>query len=183
VSQIYKPGSGSGPIPPTVPTSFVTDVNSPAIPAANILNEIGGFTSVNNANGIQTDGSSGSNTLTIQITNRLQGTGTTVGATTADLYTFALGATPRTFIIEANIAAFNSTTPAGAGFSTYSTIITDGATATVIDDTDAISHRSPALIAADAEIIASGNNAILRVTGVAGLTINWSSVGTYVRAP
>lgn len=50
---------GAGPIPPQVPTTFVTDVNSPAFPALNILNVPGGDVVTDNDNGIQTDGSGG----------------------------------------------------------------------------------------------------------------------------
>lgn len=181
MSQAGIINTSSGPVPPAVPTSFVTDVNSPAIPAANILNEIGGDTTVNNDNGIQTDGSSGSNTLTIQLTNRLQGTGTTVGAVTADLVTFALGATPATYVIEANFAAFEPTTPAGAGYSLFGTVRTTGAAASLVGTPDKINNENTALIPSTADIVASGNNAILRVTGTAGLTVDWSTVGYYVK--
>ena len=73
--------NGAGPIPPQVPTTFVTDVNSPAIPVLNILNVFGGQSSDNTDSGIQTDGSSGGDVLTIQNTNRLTGTVTTANAT------------------------------------------------------------------------------------------------------
>ena len=37
-----------------------------------------------------------------------------------------------------------------------------------------------AMITADVDMVASGNNLIIRVTGVAGLTIDWNVVATYV---
>lgn len=181
MSQIYKTLTSSGPIPPIIPTSFVTDINSPAIPAANILNVPGGDVTTDNANGIQTDGSSGSNTLTVQLTNRLQGTGSTVGAVTADLVTLSLGATPATFVIEANFAAFESTTPAGAGYSLFGTVRTTGAAASLVGTPDKINNENAALVPSTADIVVSGNDVILRVTGTAALSVNWAVVGYYVR--
>jgi hypothetical protein len=180
VSQAGIISTTSGPVPPAVPTSFVTDVNSPAIPVANVLNALGGDTTADNANGIRTDGSSGSNTLTVQLTNRLQGTVSTSGAVTGDLITFALGATPGTYKFTFNIAGFNASTPAGLGYDIDASVRTDGATATVISTPDGDEDEDAALINADWDVIGSGNSVILRVTGVAGLDINWSSVGYYV---
>lgn len=180
MSQIYK-SLTSGPVPPAVPTSFVTDVNSPSVPIANIENVFGGFVSTDDSDGIQTDGSSGSNTITIQLTNRLRGTGTTVGATTADLVTFALGATPGTYIIDANFVGFEPTTPAGAGYSLFGTVRTDGATASLVGTPDIIKNEDVALLPGDVALVVSGNNAILRVTGTVGLTVRWVVVATYVK--
>lgn len=180
MSQIYK-DRATGPVPPAVPTSFVTDVNSPAIPALNILNLVGGDVTTDNANGIRTDGSSGSNTLTVQLTNRLQGTGSTVGAVTTDLVTFSLGASPATYVIEANFAAFESTTPAGAGYSLFGTVRTTGAAASLVGTPDKINNENTALIPSTADIVVSGNSVILRVTGTVALTVNWAVVGYYVR--
>ncbi len=179
MSQIYKSLS-SGPVPPAVPTSFVTDVNSPSVPIANVENVLGGDTTANNDNGIRTDGSSGSNTLTIQLTNRLQGTGTTVGATTADLVTFSLGATPGAYNFELKVVGFDAVTPSGTGYTILGTMRTSGAAATLVGTPDETVIEDAAMITSDVDMVASGNNLIIRVTGVVGLSINWNVVATFV---
>ncbi len=180
MSQIYK-SLASGPVPPAVPTQFNTDINSPSVPVANMENVFGGFVTTDVANGIQTDGSSGSNTITVNLTNRLRGTGSTVGAVTADLVTFSLGATPSTYAIDANFCAFEPTTPAGAGYSLFGSVRTTGAVAALVGTPDKINNEDPALAPGNADIVVSGNTVILRVTGTAGLTINWVVVATYVK--
>jgi hypothetical protein len=57
MSQVIK-NLASGPVPPAVPTSFVTDSGT-AIPAANILNVVGGT-------GTVTSGSGNTITVTVQ---------------------------------------------------------------------------------------------------------------------
>lgn len=180
MSQAGIINTAGGPVPPAVPTSFVTDLNSPAIPIANVLNVLGNDTTANNNNGIQTDGSSGSNTLTVQLTNRLQGSGTTVGAVTADLITFNLGAVPGAYNIEAKVIGFNSTGPSSTGFTVIGTVTTTGAAATIVPIPDETFVDDVALITADIDFIASGNNFIVRATGVVGLSINWLVVANYV---
>lgn len=179
MSQIFT-SSTSSPPPPVVATTYVTDINSPAVPILNILNVLGNDTTTNNVNGIQTDGSSGSNTLTIQLTNRLQGTGTTVGATTADLVTFSLGATPGTYNVEARVSGFNSSTPASTSYTVIGTVRTSGAAGALDGVPDETPIENIALLTSDVDFIISGNNFIIRVTGVAGLTLNWAVVATYV---
>lgn len=58
MSQIYK-SSAAGPVPPSVAQSYVTD-NGVAVPAANILNVLGGI-------GAETSGAG--NTITINVTS------------------------------------------------------------------------------------------------------------------
>lgn len=172
--------SGSTP-PPTVPTSFVTDSGT-VIPAANVVNINGGFTSTNNNNGVQVIANlTGSNNEVVQLTNRFQATGSTVGATTANLVTFSLGAVPSTFFFSFSTVAFNASGPAGAGYETFTTVRTNGITATIIGDTDSIIHEDATLVATQAQIVLAGNSINYQVTGVAGLTIDWNAVGTYIQ--
>jgi hypothetical protein len=183
VSQAGIISTTAGPVPPAVPTSFTTQ-NGTAVPVANNL-IVNGFDSTeNNNNGIITKGGVvGTGTqqeVDVVITNRLQGTGTTVGATTADLVTFSLGVTPGAYNVEAKVVGFNSSTPSSTGFTVIGTVRTTGAAGALDGTPDETPVESIALIASDVDFIISGNNLIIRVTGVAGLTINWNVVATYV---
>ncbi len=106
--------------------------------------------------------------------NGFAGSGSTVGAVTTNLITIPLGAVAGTFQIESRAKGFETTTPAGCGYNNFATFTTDGATATLVGNQD-IFNEDAVLVDADAYFIASGNNAILQVLGVAGLTINWSA--------
>lgn len=179
MSQIFKDLS-SGPVPPDVPTDFVTD-DGTAIPAANILNFNGGFSTENNDNGILTAADPDmSDNMFVVLTNRLGGSQTTIGAVTADVITFSLGATPGCYKFHFEVTAFEDTTPAGLGYSIEASARTDGAAATIISTPDADEDEDVALNTADWDVIASGNNVILRVTGVAALDVNWKSIGYYI---
>lgn len=116
----------------------------------------------------------GPGTIDLSVTNELVGTATTVGAVTQDVITVPLGGVAGTFQFEARVKAFDAVTPSGAGYNIYATLRTDGVTATLIGNQD-VFNEDAALNAADAYFIASGNNAILQVLGVTGLTINWSA--------
>jgi hypothetical protein len=177
MSQIYK-SLASGPVPPSVATSYVTDVNSPAIPIANVLNVLGNDTTANNVNGIRTDGSSGSNTLTVQLTNRLQGTVTTVGLTTSPVITFnptVIGA----YAIECRIAAYNTTASLGAGYSVFGTIRYDGVNSNLCGTIDKIVNEEGAMTAANVTMTVSAGSVLINAIGYALQTINWSAVGLY----
>jgi hypothetical protein len=179
LSQVYK-SLVSGPVPPAVATSYVTDVNSPAIPAANILNVVGGSSSVDNINGIRTDGSTGSNTLTVQLTNRFQGTLTTTNATPTNISTFALGVVPGVYTFDVNVAGYDVTDSLGLGYSIFGTVRTDGATATICGIPDKIANPETGAGAADCNIVVSGNSVSIQATGIAAKTIRWNAVTTYV---
>jgi hypothetical protein len=101
-----------------------------------------------------------------------KGTATTVGATTQNLITVPLGVVAGTFQFEARVKAFEAGTPAAAGYNIYATFRTDGASATLVGE-QPIFNEDAALSTADAYFVASGNNAVLQVLGVALLTIDW----------
>lgn len=160
MSQVYGTPSSS----PSSAITFVTDSGN-AVPAANILNVLGD-------ENITTSGSG--NTITISPTDTASGTGQTIGAVTADIITFPLGASAGTYQVEGSIAAYEGGTPAGGGIRAFVAVRTSGAAGTICDSSDPIKNLETALNAATAEFVVSGNNLILRVTGVTALTIKWA---------
>lgn len=168
-----------GPSPPTVATSYVTDVNSPAIPALNILNVIGGDTSDSDNFGIRTDGSSGSNTLTVQLTNRVRGNVTTTNATPTTIATLVLSATPGVYEINGSVAAFDVTDTAGASYSFTSGIRSTGALAIEIGTQFSTNFEELAMETADINVTVSGNSILIQVIGIAAKTIDWDCLFTY----
>ncbi|SRR5258708_6712284 len=184
MSQIIK-NLASGPVPPAVPTNFVTDYNTAfsgpgsSVPQANVENVIGSFNSINNVNGIATRSTpDGLNNLLVLLTNRLTGSATTVGTGTADVITF----TPTvigTYSIEYRTAAYNTTSALGGGYSFFGGIRFDGVSSHICDTFDEINNEEGAMSATDLVVVVAGANVILRSTGYAAQTINWSSVGLY----
>lgn len=178
MSYFNIPSNGIGP-PVTQGIVTVTGNTGGAVPGdgSDNLNLLGDSNSA-----LTVTGSIGTNTLTISSTNVLNGSGTTVGATTADIITFALGASAKTYKFRFELVSFESATPLGAGYQINGTVRTTGAAATVVSVPDGDDDEEGALAAADWNVIASGNSAVLRVTGVAGLTINWVAQGYYITA-
>lgn len=175
MSQAGIISTSSGPVPPTVATSYQTD-SGVAVPAANILNVFGNDSTADNSNGISTTGAG--NTVTVVLSNRLQGTATTVGAVTANPVTFS-PTTVGTYAIEARIAGYNTTSLLGAGYSLFGSVRYDGVSMNLCGTPDLIENEEGAMSAADASLIVSGASAIIQVTGYAAQTINWSVVGLY----
>jgi len=177
LSQVYK-SLTSGPVPPTVATSYVTDVNSPAVPAGNVLNVYGGDTTANDDDGIRTDGSSGSNTLTVQLTNRVQGSTSTTGAATSPIITF----TPSvigTYAFEVRVAAYNETASLGAGYSIFGSARFDGVNSNLCGTPDKVVNEEGAMSSANSTFTVSGADILINGVGYAAQEINWSAVGLY----
>lgn len=180
MSQYFQ-SAESAPSPPDVPTSFITDDATTAIPAANILNVFGADTSENDLDGIRTtaDPDNGNN-LYIQLTNRLQGTATSTNASVEDLITHDLGLTAAVYRFEFKVAGRETTTGDGVGYSIFATAKTDGVASTIVSTTFIDADEDAALLLSDIDLVSSGNDVILQFTGVAATTINLSAVGSYV---
>ena len=179
MSQFFV-GIQSGAIPPSVPTSFITD-NGTAIPAGNILNVNGIDSTEDNSNGIITRATPDSgNNLAVVLTNRIVGTGTSTNASVVNLATLALAASAKVYRFQFDVSGRDTTTGDGVGYTIYAYARTNGAAATIISTPFVDNDEDASLVLASADVVASGNSVILQVTGVAGLTINYSAVGTYV---
>lgn len=180
MSQIIKDPT-AGPVPPTIATSYITDVNSPAIPAVNVLNVIGGSSVVNTASGIRTDGSSGSNTLTIQVTNLQNDSVTTADNTPTLISTFTMPVVPAVQNYEYKISAFNATDSLGAVYLIVAGARTSGATATSLNTADITTIEEGTMSGCLVAFGVTGNTVTVTVTGLAAKTIRWSSQLKYTQ--
>jgi hypothetical protein len=130
--------------------------------------------------GLTSTGVAGTHTITFTLDNFVIGSGQTIGAVTADLITFPMGAVAGMRLLEAKIEGFEATGPNGCGYNLICGCRTTGAAATIVGAQDKYISEDAAVVAADGNFVVSGNNLIVRVTGVAALTINWKSTLTYV---
>jgi len=181
MSQIVK-NLASGPVPPAVPTSFVTQ-DGTAVPAANVL-IVNGLDSVeDNANGIITKGgvagTGTANEVDVVITNRTTGAATTVGATTSPIITFTMPAAPAVVNFECKICAFNSTSNIGAVYLIIAGARTDGGTTFSLNTADITTIEEGAMSGASVSFAVAGNTAVFNVTGYLAQNIRWSAVLTY----
>jgi hypothetical protein len=170
-----------GPPPPTVATSYVTDVNSPAIPIANVLNVFGRDITTNNVFGIQTDGSSGSNVLTVQLTNRFHGSITTTDATPTILASCPMVTNPAVFNFIVNVVGYDLTNNAGISVVATLTFRTTGGVPVILSPDDFITQQDVTFAGGGGSIIFTGTAAAMNVvvTGALATTIDWFAHGTY----
>lgn len=182
MSQFYVNSNGSLPPPPPVPTQFNTQDGN-AVPLANIL-IINGFDSTeNNSNGIITKGgvvgTGIQNEVDVVLTNRIQGSVSTVDATPTTIITFPLTATGN-YAFDINISAYNTTDTTGASYSLFVGVKSVGGVATKLNLEDKIVNEEVTMIPCNTSITASGNSMLVQVTGISAKSINWNAVGTYV---
>ena len=116
--------------------------------------------------------------ITISASGSFVGSGQTIGAVTADLITVNLGATPSTYSFDAVVSGFELAGLNGCSYKIFASAKTNGAGSAPIGVPNQIVMEDAALVAADATFTGAANTAILRVTGVAGLTIDWDATLT-----
>ncbi len=188
MSQIFKASSGSGPLPPTVATSYTTDVKDntivgpgTAVPSANVLQLLGGSTTQDNVNGIRTDANpNNGNIVYTELTNRITGSGTSTNGSTVNLATIALGGSAAVYRFRFDISGRDTGSGDGVGYDLQGTVKTDGAAATLISAPYVDNDEDASLLTATVTLTTSGNSAIVQVVGVTGRTINYKTVGYYV---
>lgn len=181
MSQFYQ-GVVAGNLPPTVPTSFVTD-NGTVIPSANTVNVNGGQTTANFPNGIEVIANpTGSNNEVIQLTNRIPGSATTSDGLgqTQTLYTFPLGAVAGTYLFTSQLVAFDKTDSLSAGLATYHVVRTTGAVGVLIGSSIPLTASEGILNGVVISISPVANNFVVTVTGLAGKTIDYYVLTTYI---
>lgn len=123
---------------------------------------------------------SGGSAVAITNTFLAEGTGSTTGAVTDDLITLTLSGSATAYRFEIYVVGFEATGPGACGYSITGTVRTTGAAATVVGTPDKNTDEDAALAGADCNLVASSNTAIIRVTGVAALTINWRTSINYI---
>lgn len=175
----------NSPLPPTIPTIFATDINSPAIPGggagpANTLQIKGATSTGNNPNGIETIANPTlSNLLEVALTNRAVGSVTTTDGSTVTCVTLPLAATPGVYSFYGSVASHLPTGNYGAGYFFEGVSRTDGTTAVELGAQFTSYQEDPQMNLSTVILNVTGNSIIVTVQGIAATTINWSGVLNY----
>lgn len=183
MSQFWV-GSSASNLPSSVAEEFDTQSGN-AVPSSHILIVNGIDSTENNANGIISKGgvvgTGVSNELDIVLTNRYQQTTTTSdGAGQTQTVTILSALSAGTYTLDMSIAAFDSVTPAGNGYTIVGSVRSTGAAATLIPNQQKDSFEEA--VGANAVMGISGNTVTVTLTGIAGKSYNWNITGTYTLA-
>lgn len=176
-------GGGSGPLPPAVPTSFVTDDGTIAVPAGNVLKVLTTNDQSNSLSGIRTTAFfDGSSTLYIVVTNRIAGTGLSISGSPAALATFNpefgfIGS----YRFDINITGVELGGTASVGYTLLFSVKTDSTNLSVVASPFVDADEDPTMISATISVVPSGNSFDIIAMGPAGLTVSYSMAGTFVQ--
>lgn len=170
-------GGGGSPV-----ETLTGDTGGPVPPTGNNINVIGGYSSVNNVNGIMVAGNAGTSTETITLTNRYQTSQTFSDNASHQIFTFNMGATPGMYLFNFSLVAFNFTSSLGANYSISVPLRTDGALGHSLIPQDIYEVEEGAMTGT---IVTSGlqpatNTFFVSVQGYGGNKINWGLTGTYI---
>lgn len=174
-------------LPVTVPTSFLTTNNTSVVGTpggtatltANVLTLNAASVSTNDVSGIQA--AAIGSTVVYELTNRIQGSGTTVdGSTPVQLYSFPLGTTPGVYQFTTTLVAYNTTDSIGAGYTSYRTVRTTGAEGVLIDAFISSIGEEGAMTGISVVNSISGNNVVLSATGLTDKIIDYYALTTYI---
>lgn len=177
MSQFFI-SSSAGPAPPSVATSFVTN-DGTAIPAANVLNVLGGPGIITYAD------PNNSNNLFVSFENGCEDTGITVDAATTIITCLDLGAVAGTYTFTTTVAAYATSNigPAdnlSAGYVISGVIRATGVAGVLIGTPDKLVFEEGALTAGNCQCGVQGNNLIIACFGTAGYNIDWREVTSAV---
>lgn len=173
MSQIIKDLS-AGPVPPSVPTSFSTDLEDLTVGASALAQG----SVVPQSNVLRIAGDNGIKSVETSIPGDLQlrfirGSTTTNGAVTQTAITQPIlsNATMTIQIIVAGYSVDN------LGVGAYGTAVVKNVAGTLslINTVDLIINKDSGLDSANVTITTSGTNLLLNVVGVAGKTITWTA--------
>jgi len=151
-----------------------SDLNTLTGNTGGVINPVAGNINILGSGDLTVAGAG--NTLTISNPQQFDATVTTTDATPTTIATIPLGAVAGTVAIDVDVFCFNASGPKGASLNLFGAVRTTGAAGTLIGVNTSLSVIDGAF-AISATIIASGNNALVQVTGLAGTTINWKTNG------
>lgn len=187
MSQIIKTLTSGGPIPPTIPTSFVTD-NGTAVPAANVLIVHGNQSTENNTNGIIAKGgvvgTGTSNEVDVVLTNRAVATATTSdgGGQTQTVVLFT-PSTATSLSFRMLVTGYDSVNNIAIGGEQIGLVRTLGGVVTIVGTNDTFDESDAALNTADWNVVSTSPSLSMQFVGVAGHSITWRALFEYTQAP
>lgn len=172
MSQIIKNRS-TGPVPPTVPTSFQTDSGT-AIPAANIINVVtpGGGTQ-----GVATSGAGNTITITVNPTDYSGTVTTSDGAGQTQVLNVNIPIPNNSSMsLRVNVVGFDSSSSLGCGGEILATVKNISGVGSLCGASDSTINTDNGLVGISFSVIVSGSNAQVQVKGKATHTIDWKGL-------
>jgi hypothetical protein len=134
--------------------------------------------------GVTVAGTPGTSTLTISLSDTfLSGTAQTVNAGTANInVNVPVPISDSVVNIRANIAGYAKAAGLAIGGELIGAVRNVGGVLTVIGTPDLTKNNDVTLSAWSANLVVSGTNALVQVTGVNTFTINWKAIIDFVTA-